>query len=88
MSRGNRFRGFARKVFALFLVTAGLFAISVLTTAMVSTATFTPTEAGGIIDSIHPASRSNALWAFIIPAAFFLVLFSRGRNPETRKPHR
>jgi len=88
MERESGFQRFARKVLALLLVTGALLAISVLTTAMVSTATFTATEAGGIIDHIPAGNRANALWAFIIPAAFFLVLSSRNWKARKQDPDR
>jgi len=78
MERGGRVRKFGRKLTVLFAAALALFAISIVTTTMLATTTVTVTDAGQLIGSLDGKTGSNALWALIIPAAFFLVLSSRG----------
>jgi len=77
MDSQERIQKIGKRLISLLLVSFVLFCIAVLTTAMVTTATFTPSEAGDILKNVGPENASNALWALIIPAAFFVVLFSR-----------
>ncbi len=88
MEQRSRVHRIGRKVIVLFLATFVLFIISILTTTMITTATFTTTEAGQMIENIRSEKGSNALWAFIIPAAFFLVISSRNWKVGGRKSDR
>jgi hypothetical protein len=88
MEQDSLVRRIGKKVIVLFLVSFVLFIISVVTTTMITTATFTTTEAGVIIEKIRTENGANALWAFIIPAAFFLVLSSRNWKAGKRKSDR
>jgi hypothetical protein len=85
MDSQERIQEIGKRLISLFLVSFVLLCISVLTTAMITTATFTPSEAGGILKNLGPDNVSNTLWALIIPAAFFVVLFSRNnKSPPPR----
>ena len=68
-----------RKLFLLFAVSVIWIAVSVFTSTMLSTATFSPSEADGIVEGLK-ASDANMLWALIIPTCFFLVIATRPKN--------
>lgn len=80
MNNQKRIQKIGKRLISIFLVSFVLFCISVLTTTMITTATFTPSDASGILKNVSSENAPNALWALIIPAAFFLVLFSRNNK--------
>lgn len=88
MERQRWARKIVKKLTLLFLAACALFAISVVTTTMLTTATVTTTDAGEILGNVQCKLGSSALWALIIPAAFFVVLSTRGRKGEGPGPHR
>jgi len=84
MKSWNCIHKIGKKLITLCIVSFLLLCISVLSSTMLTTATFTTSEAGGIIENIGYGNGSNALWAVIIPASFFLVIFSRKRKSGKR----
>jgi H+/Cl- antiporter ClcA len=84
MKHWNRIHKIGKKLITLCIVSFLLLCISVLSSTMLTTVTFTTTEASGIIQNIGHGNGSNALWAVIIPASFFLVIFSRQWKSDKR----